>query len=374
MANRKQHSKSRDGCKQCKDRKVKLDTPNSLQENNSGDTPSLSATDSATVVSDCTLTSGRDQSARLREIYLMNWYTTEVYDSLSSSPDDSIVWQKLVPREAARFGFLADGLLAISSLHLATTLDGPPHDSYVQAALQYQSSALASLKSAIFNIDDVNIHAVFGLSAIMIVVPLALCCIGGSHAAASDPPSVVLLSVCELLRGSVAVMRSAETAMHDGMWRRMLLVDEIDPSVRCGEEVQQATKNLRARATFVSRFVGQGRREVYETGISLLESLFTRMARQRHLGAVFAWPVIVDAKLIELFQQNDPMAQLIWTHYGVLTLGFHSRWWGSGFGLRLINELCCSLEAVDQEWNEWTVWPRRCAERLQSNGQLPRYD
>jgi hypothetical protein len=79
---------------------------------------------------------------------------------------------------------------------------------------------------------------------------------------------------------------------------------------------------------------------------------------------VIAWPVTISNKLTDLFQQEDPMAQLIWVHYGVLLLGIDNYWWGKGFGVRLINSVSESLHSTDKEWTTYTQWARDCAKEV----------
>ena len=301
----------------------------------------------------------------------MHWYSTEVFQTLCTSDLDTEIWQKGVPREAARYGFLTDGLLSISSLHLASALPaGPEKLAHVRRALSFQSSALSELGTAMKNLSDANISAVFGISAILITLPLALFTVSPG---AQETAVSVMLSVCQLVWGSVAIMNTSEAILNSGMWQKILHVNILGPDARCNESVRSALSKLRARAKHVARFVEASRYEVYASGIDVLEELFTHMANRRHLGPAFAFPVVVNQRLVNLLQEGDPMAQLIWTHYGVLLLEINSRWWGWRFGVKFIEDLSNTLEAVDEEWNQWTVWPRTCAQLLVNEGVLPTY-
>jgi hypothetical protein len=80
-----------------------------------------------------------------------------------------------------------------------------------------------------------------------------------------------------------------------------------------------------------------------------------------YLGHIIGWPTTVGEKLLELFKEGDPMAQLIFVYYGGLLLYTRDRWWGSNTGYRLINSLSRSVSEKNPDWVDLTQWARTAA-------------
>lgn len=301
--------------------------------------------------------------SRSQELYLMHHYATVTWSTLANidSPEEVYLWKVAIPREAMDHEFLMDALLAVSSLHLAH-LEPSMSRFYTTAGVEYQTQGLCNFKTALNDISGDNVNALFAFSIIVTVLAFAIP--ATSHEDSDSTPADSLQSIFELLRGVGVISNTAGETIRTGMFK-ILLEPHGGPhpscDITCDSEVQGAMAMLRERAGHLAKYVGPVHHQVYISCIQSLETSFEHISAYRSVARAIAWPVLVSDRLMVLFQQKDPMAQLIWVHYGVLLLYIHDRWWGRGFAIRLIESLSDSIHSVDREWAVYTQWPRERA-------------
>jgi hypothetical protein len=86
-----------------------------------------------------------------------------------------------------------------------------------------------------------------------------------------------------------------------------------------------------------------------------------------------AWLSGVQSNLLEYhLLDDDPVARLIFLHYGVLLLHAHDRWWAKGFGVRLVKDLATSLRMLSSDWAVPTEWAEACATSLVEKSSAPK--
>ncbi|KAF2182750.1 hypothetical protein K469DRAFT_636060 [Zopfia rhizophila CBS 207.26] len=391
MPFRRPHSKSRFGCLSCKKRRIKcgeelpscqnctkrhldctysqsrtFDTGTSSQERStSGGSPANCEQQNGTQPLLPSLY-GQDPinklgiaATRLQELQLMFHYITATCETMTHGPEDMEVWRTAIPLEAVKHEFLMDGLLALSSLHFA--FQNPDlRWTYTEIAVQYQNSGLRRFNIALGGITEDNCHALFAFSLIITILAFALPTVSFDKPVLSHSESLV--SIFELLHGVGLITRTTEESIKNGKFEALFRHAHLDTmEVAPDDEVASAMLKLRERAGNIAKYVEPDRYQVYISSIESLEINFRCVAIHQYLGGVVAWPVTVSEKLLAFFKQGDPMAQLIFIHYGVLLLHIHHRWWGRDFGVRLIESLTASICAIDSEWACWTEWATRTA-------------
>lgn len=303
-------------------------------------------------------------TTRATDLFLMHHYSTTTCESLSDGvPEHLALWKTWIPKEGLKYEFLMEGILAVSALHLAS-LEPASTWAHTEHAMRLQNSALSAFQHALRHADDENCHAVFIFSVILTILGLASC------EALLDPqlstPSKSLISLVKLLKGVKAIAERYRASLKTSPVGCM-----FQQQGRCGknknipmlpdEEIKTALDRLRERCHFLTKYAGRGKQKVYLDGIDALQGAFKQVAESRRFAIIVAWPVMVSVELAAFFEQGDPMAQLVWIHYGVLCLSIHGQWWGRNFGVRLIAQLSDSLHGLDPEWADWTAWPRYCA-------------
>lgn len=150
MPPRRAHNKSRKGCLQCKQRRVKCSevsprcgqcttrglacsyssVPNlggagKIPSNTVTVTEVSTDTDLTTNAEDLTI-GGLSSADHKLELELLHMYSTSTYKACITNAENASardLWQYFIPREALRHDFLMKAILAFASLHVATTMD-----------------------------------------------------------------------------------------------------------------------------------------------------------------------------------------------------------------------------------------------------------
>lgn len=291
----------------------------------------------------------------------MHHYGTTTCETLSLTPQQIELWRRVVPKEAMRHEFLMDGILSITALHCAH-LEPSMGWAYTEAAIQYQNSGLVGYRKALLHVDDNNCNALFVFSVILMLIGFAMPAAYSERQPVS--PAETIISIFELLKGIGLTAQLHGETIKSGIFSPLFQNVELpiaNPYDMSNGEVKAAMVRLRLRAEFMTKYVGTEMREIYISGIDSLEASFREVGTSHAIAIVAAWPVMVSHKLVELFKLGDPMALLLWVHYGVLALKIHDYWWGKNFGVRLIEDLSGTLHGLDPEWTSWTEWARKCA-------------
>ncbi|GJC83479.1 sterol uptake control protein 2 [Colletotrichum liriopes] len=319
MAPRKPHRKSRNGCLQCKQRRVKAGIQSQAQN-----------------IFDPLATERHfSKATRLKELHLMHHYGTATCETMGLTPQQVKLWKTAIPKEALRHEFLMEGLLSVAALHCAH-LEPSMGWAYTEAAIQYQNSGLIGYRTALLHINDNNYEAIFIFSVILTVLGFAMPAAYTERQPVS--PAETLISIYELLKGITLTTEVYAEAIRGGMLSPLFHNLELRVSSPCivlEGEIETAMVRLRQRAEFMTKYVGTETREIYIASIDSLEANF--------------------------HNAGGPMALLVWVHYGVLALRIHDQWWGKNFGIRLIEDLSATLHGLDPEWASWTEWARKCA-------------
>ncbi|KAH7548947.1 hypothetical protein BM1_10720 [Bipolaris maydis] len=280
---------------------------------------------------------------------------------MAHGKEDIHVWQQIVPDEAIHHVFLLDGILALSSLHYAWKFP----DSrlvYSEIAMNYHASALKGFRDALNCVNDENRCALFAFSIILNVLALAFPSICPTSEQSSREESVVIL--IELLQGLRFIIRGPEDltthlAKFAPLWARFT---NPDPPPKPADEVATALAKLRERTNGIQSSIEAERHRSYLVGIESLEAIFGQMNQDpSYLGQIMGWPTTVGPTLLDLFKQEDPMAQLIFIHYGALLLYTRDRWWGRNTGCRLIESLSRSVSNKHPEWVDLMQWANNAA-------------
>lgn len=215
MPTRKPHRKSRNGCTECKRRRVKVFDPplsspcfnrqsllkcneqqpcqncikyesdcvfrtdlsqkrqwsvptkaSPSKEDRTVSTSVIGAMESLAGPSLCKL--GRTADFEARDLVLMHHFSTTVAKTLSYRQDIQDVWGIELPKEAYSCDYLMHGLLALSALHLGSSISQKRHD-YTGLSTFHLHKSLARFRERLANISVQNCVPLFGLSSLMVI-------------------------------------------------------------------------------------------------------------------------------------------------------------------------------------------------------------
>ncbi|KAH6699681.1 hypothetical protein BKA61DRAFT_621522 [Leptodontidium sp. MPI-SDFR-AT-0119] len=393
MAPRRVHTKSRHGCDQCKQRRVKCDErkPNCTNCGTRGtechysrparppgtgprmDTSSNvqspafygSASPSAGLATN-PLGVGLDiyqgiglgtsldmpfrSSTRQRELELMHYWFTKTSSSFTTTYTD--LFRGHVVQEALKHEYLADSIFALTSLHIASdTIDPVAAASYVSVALQYQNSAVSTFRAALQNVTQSNCDALF-LSSISIMacaMVSPLLSTGAHDAAKSTLESILILY--DFLNGIISVININRDWLESGPCRDIFRAQRRFDAPRTDETKGQIERLQNLNNAVIG--AANPLHETYSHAIQQLERCF-----QEGKTIAVGWLVSAGKDFVIELQRGERMALMIFMYWGVLLDRLDEMWWAKYAGKRLVKELCGSFDGYGKEWDEATNWAK----------------
>ena len=265
-------------------------------------------------------------SRQLLELELMHRWSTTTYKDVCSCSDEHYLMQVLVPRDALKYAFLMDGILALAALDMVRESTQAEAPRYARTALELYGRAVASYRAEL------------GAASIAIVA-------------------------CPWLEtGPLDLAKAAET------WSQPLQLDLLDNSARTTiARLKTINDRLRLCIEEDGRLAGSQtplEYASYQAAIRDLERCFVMEVQAKMRGICIGWPTMVDQDYASAVKRSEAMALLVLMHWAALvdTLG-KDVWWASKAGKNLVFELTDVLQHVQptlgpDRW-EAVAWVRQ---------------
>jgi len=252
--------------------------------------------------------------------------------------------QMLIPRDALRYDFLMDAILAVAALDMAHELGADAPSRYGRAALEYYDHALRSLHAELGRgIDQENYLAVF-IGSLMIG---AISVHAPKYSRDAADKSMTALETTYLLfdmmKGNQSVVVTCLGYIVKGPIR-MDAWDPVGPLHLLDEGTKSAMARLRrlndqAHPDSVSGdqdggyadILSQEPHTAYRSAIKYLEDIYARDMDGKIKAACIAWPGFSGPYFMTAIRRSEPLALLILMHWAVLMhrLG-RDTWWAEG--------------------------------------------
>ncbi|PLB42189.1 Zn(II)2Cys6 transcription factor domain-containing protein [Aspergillus candidus] len=379
MPPRRTHTKSRNGCVQCKKRRVKcdeqgppcsncisrellctyVDAPRTSNVNgpSAGPTPLQLESTSRTADLADNRSNSLFQAVNLRALELMHQFSTETYRSLCSGPADDHFWRRTMPRRALDCDFLMCGILAVASLHIASLREPPEALSYIDTALEYHTQAFAPFRRAIDNLTPSNCDVVFAYSVILIVIGIALPQMTMERETKSSMTENIIV-VSELLRGPSNIVRISRPWLKEkldsksGFWD--IETSELDP------ETNTALDELTSLGREMASTMSVEHQHIFQGAIDVLRNCFSRYSAAKDSTPVVAWLAEVDKEFFCTLRRREPLALLILMHWAVLLGELDGKmWWAKNSAPALVSEILEALRSSGIQWKGPWLWPKK---------------
>ncbi|KAE8375386.1 hypothetical protein BDV26DRAFT_299801 [Aspergillus bertholletiae] len=385
MPPRRSHKKSRNGCDQCKERRVKCDEKHPRCSNCTSrelvctylkiptvpapghtaravtsrplDTPEAERLppknhDKQSISS----VRPAEPNFSIRDLELMHKFSTETFQCLCGDQSDMDDWKILIPQQASQHTFLLYGILALASLHVAATATEPARVlSYLDTALQYHNMSFSPFRQALDALTPLNCDAVFAQSAIITVSGLALPRLNAQHRGECFSMIENMITVFELLQGSTKISRISRP------WLKASMFSKYDFwLVETGDLDSDKTAIIEKLGQLNSRIADAEQGSANRKAIDLLQSCFAKSACSSHPVTILAWLVYVKKEFIDGLRMRQPVPLLILMHWGVLLNELEGQfWWAKGCGRDLVIELLAEIKGEDTIWEQALEWPRK---------------
>ncbi|KAK7952414.1 uncharacterized protein PG986_008142 [Apiospora aurea] len=304
------------------------------------------------------------QNNRMMELRLLHNYTTITSKTLSlANPDIEAVWRDTVPHLAfSGASFLADGLLAVSALHLR--LKSPNDRELIRASHSYMAASLSEYSAALSKgINQSNAEALF-LTAALIAFQSTASRIftrddGGDVRERSDG-YVLPISWFHAFQGVKTIVATS--------WQWLRTSGIVIPIIQ-----SQPSLNLNlsaTKSTFFGHLLDGLDQELDTLEPDVHSRTLTRQAYQ-HAVAVLNWahkvprtgaPMVflatVSKRYVELLQAKRPRALVILaTFFGLLKVLDSGVWWLKGVARREVMGIVSFFDPDDEEWWPRLQWP-----------------
>ncbi|KAL2822221.1 hypothetical protein BDW59DRAFT_149593 [Aspergillus cavernicola] len=347
------HTKSRFGCDQCRRRRVKCDeqgppcTNCVLRQLNKNCAYSRVRPASF-------LANARRTSDAVDELELMHQFTAATYESLCVSESETPTWQVRVPRLALTHRYLMHGILALASLHIATTREPSKARAYIDAGLEYHSMSLKPFRIAVGSLTPENCDAAFAQSVVTTAISLALPQLTATRENSARMTETVL-TVFELLQGVKKILAIGKS------WINLELFSQGEFWKKNSVAILDAETDaaLNSLAT-LNDTLNLAESHINKDVINHLRYCFMKFSCSSDPAPVLAWLGAVDKGFVDNLRRQEPFSLLVLAHWGILLSKLDGqRWWARNSGRALVSELMDALTVEDILWESCLGWVQR---------------
>lgn len=289
-------------------------------------------------------------SARLRELDLMHHWCTKTCHSFKLKHAE--LFQGYVVKEALKHEYLMESLLALTSLHIASEMTDPLSAApYVSAALQYQNSAVPAFRAALHNVTPSNCDAVFASSVFMMAATMVSPLLPTGDNDNASSPTQNMLRLFDFVKGITSVVGISHQWLDNGPFGE-ILSPQIEALSLTGDGISFPIERLRKlNGTFTG--TANPLYDTYERVIGQLEKCF---AKDKAMAVPFL--VLAGKVFMGELRKGEPMALMIFMHWGVILDQLDEMWWAKYSGKRLVEELSGGLLGHGKAGDEATRWAR----------------
>ncbi|PSN60017.1 hypothetical protein BS50DRAFT_681854 [Corynespora cassiicola Philippines] len=356
---RRQHTKSRGGCVECKRRHTKCDERRPvcsqcdkrsircqyvmkiIDANSPVQSPaSASAASPATTEKD---SNSLLEINTLHAELLLHW-SRHLVSTLGWNDEVVAAWIEIFNREPLNHPFLMKGMLAMSACHISRTDESKYH--YINYAVELFGAAITEFLPHLETVNDNNFIAAFAFSGIIQSMQMSLPPLSGDTGSQSLLES--FLQHIPTSRGSVWLVRTMFEPIKKSELRPIVEIGPVPTTHPNGFlEAHSQLKDLN------SQHCGQD--EIYKQVIDQLPDLFARSTVQSDTSYLPSmWGVFVPNEYPALVRRREPMAMVILAYAAVLYYYSRHKWFFEGIGAQLA---LIAYDSLDESWRPAIQWP-----------------
>jgi hypothetical protein len=287
----------------------------------------------------------------------MHQFATDTYQSLCVSEDETRTWQVLVPKLALKHRYLMNGILALASLHIATTVEPANALLYIDTGLEYHSMSLEPFRRAIDNLAPENCDAAFAHSIVTTAITLALPQLTVTRENAARMTDN-MITVFELLQGVKKILTIGQS------WINLKLFSQgafwKDTTATLDADTDDALNQLATLNEHIRANGDETQFRINKDVIAHLRHCFTKFSASSDPAPVLAWLAAVDKGFVDSLRRRQPFSLLVLAYWGLLVAELNGqRWWALDSGRALVSELLDALSAEDLLWESCLAWVQR---------------
>lgn len=384
MPSKREHTKSRLGCGQCKGRRIKCDeiaprcgpcskkglecdykslegVQQSIQILTQASFASSSRTPEQASPRRISHSSGSPRYSS-SDLLLMHHYTIDTSYTLPSVPDDLNVdfWRSRVPVLAYQYSFLMHAILSVSAAHKSLLDLSRAH--YGQAIAAFGASSEVTTSD--------HADAVLCYSILIIIITVALEC---AYAAPETDPLSGVLDFFAVTRTAVPMLSAILPRVQSQPIGRLLshlqdgpgahhLPDALDYSLTNLENMIAIDYQAVPDISLALRGVLHALRHFF--------SMVPPQQQQPHSRAdLLRWVVAVSPEYLALLRNHDPAAMVLLAHWCVPAHHAPPKWYAEYWPRRVIMSI--AQQTSGSIWQGCMAWPLANIQQQQQEEQMP---
>ncbi|PVH85486.1 hypothetical protein DL98DRAFT_511538 [Cadophora sp. DSE1049] len=388
MTSRKPHTKSRNGCGQCKRRKVKCDERGPKCSNCSKwrdlcdyelfGLPTCSPAGKRKASSD-SQSSGKKRSSptppapvpslpdmNLEHLELMHHYSIHTSRTFHTFNDGR--WDILIPSQAASHEFLMHALLGVSALHifhLKGKYGDPSSNQYLSRAHVHHAEALTLFRSTVRDITPANGTATAAFSCLFLIFSCGTAHLPSTEQGQDQDPVEALFIILRYFRSYRKLFVAAEIETWIG---NLSPSPSHHPAILPGPSYTPNPGAMSALDDLLHTNTMSTDSYVHK---AIYHDTIIQMQRSLDCGSSLPriiWPLSISDEYLALLEQRRDMALIILAHGCNLIMEMPYRWYVHDWIWRMTSAV---TEQIDGEWRESMRWPMvRCGVSLDGEEEL----
>ncbi|EXL73148.1 hypothetical protein FOPG_11492 [Fusarium oxysporum f. sp. conglutinans race 2 54008] len=405
MANlRRPHRKSRQGCRECKRRKVKCDeirpscfncTRYSVQcvygvqdpqeENvwsppaqttacNALALPSEESESTAHPRAETLLPNGtgipRSGDSWKLDLELMHHYCTVTSNTMACQESARHVWRVIFPQEGYVHEYIMHGILSLAALHKAFLIPSQ-RDIYLTQSSFHHSIGQKTFTALLNNVTSANWQPIFSFATIVIAYVLSHSIRSSGDSESETTPITRTLELFSVTKGIKAILlpfipqlnHTRLAPLVTSVW--LAPVDPV-PDSKPSLEHSMLPDDVFFALSCLRRYLSEAEspeiKVDYDKAVTILEVSAIQIAYADvnvEVGAILLWPFFLPDSVVAAIRQRKPCGLVILAYYAVFVNTLDRIYWFlRGWGQELLEDIGNEIGGQEPS-REMLVWPRR---------------
>ncbi|EXL94485.1 hypothetical protein NOF04DRAFT_11450 [Fusarium oxysporum II5] len=418
---RRPHRKSRQGCRECKRRKVKCDeirpscfnctrysvqcvygVQDPQQENvwsppaqttacNALDRPSAESEASAHPRAETILPNGTgipcSGDSWKQDLELMHHYCTVTSNTMACQESARHVWRVIFPQEGYVHEYLMHGILSLAALHKAFLIPSQ-RDIYLTQSSFHHSIGQKTFTALLNNVTSANWQPIFSFATIVVAYVLSHSIRASGDSESETTPITKTLELFSVTKGIKAVLlpfipqlnhtrlaplvtsvwlAPVDPVTDSWVWPRDTRAAEADltprkPSLEYSMLPDDVFFALSCLRRYLSEAESPEIKVDYDKAVTILEVSAIQIAYADvnvEVGAILLWPFFLPDTVIADIRQRKPCGLVILAYYAVFVNTLDRIYWFlRGWGQELLKDIENEIGGQEQS-REMLMWPRR---------------
>ncbi|KAJ9132430.1 C6 zinc finger domain-containing protein [Pleurostoma richardsiae] len=291
------------------------------------------------------------------DMELMHHYATKAYLTLPRTEEVARVWQIEVIELALLYKYLLHLALAYSAFHLAY-LRPAQQVRYSYVAAHHQDLGLRDMRTALPALNAENCHALFMAGSLLAIGRFAALTIYAGDKDDERPNLEDIVDVFILLKGMNTVLAMWEKVIQTGHFNELFRASRANPEslpflVEVSERLHQLRKQLRDRLVDQLPIATSIDSELLR--LNNISQQAIDNSSDPELRIIMFWPITLSDTYIQMLRDRSPPALVVLGYYCVLVHMTESKaWFTRGWAPKLLRAI---EAALPPEWTVLIDWP-----------------